>query len=189
MSKKIFILISLILVFALSGCTTFQKEQKPVKISDDREFVRVLEDYQVEKSETDLDAIINYLETSGLLSEPAYMSPLQGFFIGILLTDKEKFISLNNTIKKPALKTVFKVAKTSANEMENILSENQTYYPETLEFLDSLWGYYYATGDDRVIKKICKIKERDIDAEIRAAAKWSLKSHIEKFPTKIKGCN
>lgn len=51
-----------------------------------------------------------------------------------------------------------------------------------------LWGYFSSTGDERVINKICQIKENDQNALIRAAAEWSLKSQLKQYNGKVKGC-
>lgn len=186
MKKLICVFIFCILTF--TGCSS-DKEKKSYKITSDEQLVLVMEQYQFKKLEVDLDAVTAYLSESDILSEPTAKAPVSGFYIGILKENPEKFKKLANDVNSPSLESVLKSSKEFSTDMEMILSGEQKYYPENPSFLDSLWGYYYATGDERVIKEMCSIKNYAYDPVLRGAANWSLKAHKEKFPDKIKDCN
>lgn len=186
MKKLIYLLVLCMIVF--TGCT-FNQNKDTYKIKNDEQLVQIMEQYSNEKSVQDLNAITDYLvESEMLLQSSNAKAPLQGFYIGILKDSPDEFKLQTKRKITPSFESILKSSKAFSGDMELILSGEQTYYPEYPAFLDMLWGYYYSTGDDRVIKMMCKIKDKDIDKTIRASAKWSLEAHKQKFPDKIKGC-
>ena len=185
MKKLIYLLVLCLFVF--TGCN-FNQPKTTYHIKNDEELVKIMENFSVEKSEADVNAITDYLTESDILSTYNVKAPIQGFYIGILKENPDLFKAQAKRNITPTVQSILEVSKEFSSDMELILSGEQTYYPEGAAFLDMLWGYYYSTGDYRVIKLLCSIKDKDIDKTIRAAARWSLEAHKQKFPDKIKGC-
>ena len=158
------------------------------RIINDNQLSITMDKYFYKKDSSDLAPIMNYLSTSPLLSQKHAKAPIEGFFMGIYHENPTAFNQLEKMQLSNQALVVLKVAKEFSPDMERILSNKQNYYPESPAFLDMLWGYWRATGDNRVINKMCFIKEKDENALIRAAAEWSFNAHLKQYPDRIKGC-
>lgn len=188
---KKFLSLSLLFVTILfSGCN-FKTSEEPesVQIKDGEQFSKIIANYFYEKKSEELYGIAKYLNNSPLLSRKNTKAPVSGFFIGILHENPEAFDIISETYKSSNLQKVLKSSKEFAPDMEEILDNKVKYYPESAAFLDGLWGYFSATGDERVLKKMCYIQEFDENPIIRGAAKWSYNSNMEQHPKKIKSCD
>ena len=116
-------------------------------------------------------------------------APMQGFYMGVLHKNPLDFKQIENMQLSNDTQKILNFAKSFSPDMEGILDNKIKYYPESPAFLDMLWGYYYATSDNRVLRKICYIQKNDTDYIIRSAAQWSYNSNMHTFPNKIKSCD
>ena len=142
----------IILLLFVSGCGS---KEKNYEIKNDEQLVQATETYYLEKNKDALYAITDYLSERQLLSDKDYVLLYHGFFMGVLHDDSQVYGELFEGDNAMSVTNALKTAKQFSYDMESILDGTQRYYPENPEFLDTLWGYFYATGDERVINKLC----------------------------------
>jgi len=175
----------IILLLFVSGCGN---KEKNYEIKNDEQLVQATETYYLEKNKDALYAIADYLSERQLLSDKDYVLLYQGFFMGVLHDNSQVYGELFERDNAMSVINVLKTAKQFSYDMESILDGTQRYYPENTEFLDTMWGYFYATGDERVINKLCYIRDFDYSQNIRSIAQGSLEANREKYPDKVKAC-
>lgn len=156
------------------------------KITNRNQFDRTLEYYFYKKDSAQLAQIVNYLNSSNYLDIKYTKAPVQGFFMGILHENPATFNSIEKMQLSSSLKTTLNDAKEFSPYIESVLNNKPDYGVESAAFLDMLWGYYLATGDNRVLNKMCEIQKTNPDPVIKGAAKWSYESNKQKHPGKIK---
>ncbi len=174
-----------ILLLFMTGCGS---KEKTYEINNDEQLVQATETYYLDKNKDALYAITDYLSYRKLLSDKDYVLLYHGFFMGIMHDDLSLYDSLFDSDNAMSVIRIAKTARQFSYDMESILDGTQRYYPENPEFLDTLWGYFYATGDERVINKLCYIRDFDYSQNIRSIAQRSLEANREKYPDKVKAC-
>ena len=187
MLKRI-IIIGVIFVCFFTSEIAFSEGQS-AKITDITQFNQRLDNYQFKKTSTELNAIVNYLSESDLLiNDKNAKAPIRGFFIGIKHDNPAAFQALLKKNLSKSIKSTILAANEFSTDMELFLSNKIDYSPESAAFLDMMWGYFYATGDVRVLNKMCQVQKENPDTVIKVVAKWSYQSNMKKFPSKIKPC-
>lgn len=178
--KKIVVLSIIIILFA---SVTY------AKIMSSEQFDMAFENYLNNPNSVALKEITQYVSESGILTSKNAKAPIQGFYMGVMHKNPTEFKQLENTKLSDNAQRIFRMVKEFSSDMEGILDDKIKYYPESPAFLDMLWGYFYATGDNRVLKKMCYIQNNDSDYLIKSAARWSYNSNMQSFPNKIRSCD
>jgi len=188
--KKLFGIGIILFGILLTGCGFIPtNEPEAINIRNGEELSEIMANYFYEKKSAELYGIAKYLNNSSLLASKNAKAPVSGFLIGILHENPKAFNTINETYRSVNMQKVIRYAEEFAPDMEDILDNKINYYPESAAFLDGLWGYFSATGDERVLKKMCYIQEFDQNQIIRGAAKWSYNSNMKQHPQKIKSCD
>ena len=177
--KRFFCLILFSMIILTSGCSIRKKSNE---IKTEAQLVQAIEQFQYDKSEIKLYAISNFIAQSEFLSYKRTQAPLYGFYTGILHEKPITFHKLYMIYGEIHLFRLLKLVEHSYDSFEATLENTQKFYPEGTDYLDKLWGYFYATGDMRAINILCKIQKNDYDPYIRNLAKRSLEKNQPKFP-------
>lgn len=175
--KKFFCLILLTVLLFTTACTKAKKRT----IKSEQQFIQAVENYHKEKTDLNLYAITNYIQETEYLGYKGSHAILFGFFTGILHEHPVLYDKLYHYYGEIHLVRMLQLVEKSYDNFEYALDGTQKFYPEGKDFITQLWGYYYATGDMRVIKLLCKIKKYDFSNEVRFYAKNSLVINQKKF--------
>lgn len=180
-----FMLVSISVFFC--GCTISTSSQPEIKTS--QELGDTMMNYFLKKNTAELFVILNYISKSDYLnSNKSSTAPIIGFYAGIQHENPKIFKKLQQNQNNRSTTKMLKSSKEFENIMEDML-KREDYYIERPALLDAFWGYFYATGDDRVIKKLCETSLNSTDILVKEAAKWSLASNKQQYPAKIKECS
>lgn len=159
-----------------------------VKINNSEQFNNVMMNYFYKKNSAELYAVLDYIDKNDMYDSKSAKSPIYGFFAGIRTDNPQVFKHLQQTNNSPTIAKMFKASEQFSYVAEDML-KRKDYYLESPSSLDAFWGYFFATGDDRVIKKICDTSVFSQDVIVKDAAKWSLASNQSVHPNKIKACS
>lgn len=158
-----------------------------IKISSEDDLGNVMMSYFMKKDTSQLPMIVRYVSTHEMFKGSS-RAPLMGFFAGIKRDNPTYFIQL---AKMPVSQNTNKMFQAS-NEFNIVIEDmfKRKYYSlESPAALDTFWGYFFATGDERAIAKLCYTSEHAKSSVVRGAAKWSLDSNRNQYPNKIKACS
>lgn len=184
--KKFFCIILFSIIILASGCT-IRKESNEIK--NEAQLIQAIEQFQYDKREIKLYAISNFIVQTEFLAYKGAQAPLYGFYTGILHEMPITFHKLYIIYGEIHFLRLLKLVEHSYDAFEATLENTQKFYPEGTDYLDKLWGYFYATGDQRVINILCKIQKNDYDPAIRNLAKRSLEKNQPKFSEFVMKCN
>lgn len=179
MKKIIFAIVTIIFTVSIAQA----------KILNSQQFDMAFENYLNNPNKIALKEITQYLSEGDILTNKNAKAPIQGFYMGVLHKNPLDFKQIENMQLSNDTQKILNFAKSFSPDMEGILDNKIKYYPESPAFLDMLWGYYFATADNRVLRKMCYIQNNDPDYIIRSAAQWSYNSNMKTFPNKIKSCD
>lgn len=179
------VLVILVCTMSLCGCSGVEGNQ--IKITNSEQFNETLMNYFLKKNTAELPAMVNFVSQNSYYTGNT-KSPLYGFFAGIQHENPVAFAKLEKLNVTNDTHKMLKTAKEYENVAEDILKRD-SYYLESPVSLDAFWGYFFATGDERVIKKLCATAKNSDDYIVKAAAEWSLKSNRKSYPDKIKECS
>ncbi len=158
------------------------------KITDSKQFNGIFMNYFIKKNTAQLPEMINFISENNLYEVKNSKSPLYGFFAGIKHETPAEFGNLEKMNVTDSTRKMLKSAKEYEFIVQDILKRNN-YYLESPAALDAFWGYFFATGDERIIKKLCYTEQNSPDYLVKAAAEWSLNSNRKQYPWKIKACS
>ena len=183
--KYLEIFVIFLSIIVLSGCTAKSKNT----ISNGEQFNNILMNYFIEKDTNQLPLLINFISSKKMLEKQKNTkAPLMGFFAGIYHENEDLFEQLEEMKLSNSALSLLSSSKEFEEIAEDMLS-HKDYVLESPEALDSFWGYFFATGRDDVIQKLCYTSENSGDTIVKGAAKWSLDSNRKQFPNKIKKCS
>ena len=184
--KKFFCIILFSIVILTSGCN-FKKKSNEIKTEE--QLIQAIEHFQYDKREIKLYAISNFIVQSEFLSYKGTQAPLYGFYTGILHEQPKTFQKLYMYYGEVHFLRLLKLVENSYESFESTLENTQKFYPEGKDYPKKLWGYFYATGDQRTINILCKIQKNDYDPAIKNFVKGSLERNQPKFPEFIMKCD
>jgi len=182
--KKFFCCILLAIFLFTTGCCANKKRE----IKSEEQLVQAIENFQYDKTDLNLYAITNYINQAEYLGYKGSHAILFGFYMGILHEHPILFDKLFHYYGEIHLLRMLQLIEKSYDNFEYALSGTQNFYPEGKDFITQLWGYFYATGDERVLKLLCKIKKYDYSPEIRDYVRITLTQNQPKFPEIIMKC-
>lgn len=183
--KKFFCFILFFTITLTTGCS-FHKKSNEIKTEE--QLIQAIEQFHYDKSDIKLYAISNFIEQSEFLSYKGTQAPLYGFYTGILHDKPVTYQKLFMIYSEIHFFRLLKLVEHSYDSFEATLENTQNFYPEGKDYIDKLWGYFYATGDQRTINILCKIQKNDYDPEIRNLAKRSLEKNQPKFSEFVMKC-
>lgn len=182
--KKIFCLILFAFMLLTTGCIKAKNE-----IKTENQLINAIEQFQYDKQEVKLYAISNYIVETEFLGYQGTHALLQGFYSGILHERPNLFGKLYHYYGEIHFLRLLQLTEQFYQTMEDILDEKQKVYPDGSEFIDTLWGYFYATGDKRVIHTLCRIQKNDYNHTIKNKVKMSLERNQKTYPEFKMKCN
>lgn len=164
------------------GCVNLTNNQ----ITTHEQFNNTMMNYFRQKDTTKLPLIVDFVSRNNIYTGSG-KAPLYGFFAGIQHENPKSFNELERMKLSESARKMLKTAKEYKIIAEDMLAINN-YYLESPASLDAFWGYFFATGDDRVIKKMCQTAQQSDNYTVKSAAEWSLNANRKKYP-EIKSCS
>lgn len=158
------------------------------KITDSQQFNGMFMNYFIKKNTAQLPEMINFISENNLYEAKNSKSPLYGFFAGIKHENPNAFWDLEKMNVTESTRRMLKTAKEYEFIVQDILKHNN-YYLESSAALDAFWGYFFATGEEKIIKKLCYTAQNNPNYLVKGAAEWSLNSNRKQYPNKIKACS
>ncbi len=182
MFKKL-ILVGTIL---LTSAHLYAADVTPPKITSLDELNTMINGYVYKKDVNELTAIADYLSYSNALNKKTQF-PMLGFFMGIKHENPKMFQTLRQKPYEPNMKHLLSEAENVSETMERFLNDEVNQHQETADFLNTLWGYFYATGDKRVLNKMCILQSTGT-AMFQIRTGIAYEANKSKFPDLIKDC-
>ncbi len=158
------------------------------KITNYQQFNGMFMNYFIKKNTAQLPEMVNFISQNNLYEAKNSKSPLYGFFAGIKHENPNTFENLEKMNVNQSTHKMLKTAKEYEFIVQDILNRNN-YYLESPATLDAFWGYFFATGNEKIIKKLCYTAQNSPDYLVKSAAEWSLNSNRKQYPHKIKVCS
>ena len=182
--KKFFCFVLIAFMLITTGCIGTKNE-----IKTEKQLIHAIEQFQYDKRDVKLYAISNYIVETEFLGYVGTHALLQGFYSGILNEHPNLFDKLYYYYGEIHFVRLLQQTERFYQTMEDILDEKQRVYPDGPEFINTLWGYFYATGDKRVIYTLCRIQKHDYSHEIKNKIKMSLEKNQKIYPEFNMKCN
>ncbi len=193
MLKKLILCCTLLTVATQLAATEIKSDFMPTdtpqtsKIDNTEQLNATINKFLYHKKADDVYAIADYLSKGNTLNEETRF-PMVGFFMGVKNENEQLFNEIKKQSYSQNMKETLEKADNSAEGMKKFLGQELPAHSETPEFLSILWGYFYATGDKRILEKMCEMEKRTLSKMFRLRVIYTYEANMGKFPDIIEPC-
>ncbi len=193
MFKKLILVCALVTLTTQLSATDITAQMAPtesiqeIKIENTDQLNAMMNKFLYRKDANEAKEIARYLSQGNALNRETRF-PVAGFFMGIKNDNPQLFDELKQQSYSRDVEDTLVEAEKTAARVNEFLGQELTSHQETPEFLGTMWGYFYATGDTRVLDRMCEMEKRTLSQMFRLRIIYTYEANMGKFPDIIQPC-